>query len=96
MAAKAAPKRNLSAEKRARQSEKRNMRNRMATSRVRSIIKTVESAVKEKDREKADAALKAATKTIMSARSKGVIHKNSASRKVSRLSRLVNTLSQTS
>ncbi len=96
MAAKAAPKRNLSAEKRARQSEKRNMRNRMATSRVRSIIKTVESAVREKDREKADAAHKAASKTIMSARSKGVIHKNSASRKVSRLSRLVNTLSQTS
>ncbi len=91
MAAKSAPKRNLSAEKRARQAEKRNLRNRMVRSRVKSAIREVETSVKGNDKEKAEGALRQATKTIMTATSKGVLHSNNAARKISRLSKLVNT-----
>ncbi len=89
MAAKSAPKRNPSAEKRARQSEKRNLRNRTVRTRIKGVIKAVETSVEEKDREKALGALKTATKAIMSASSKGTLHKNNAARKVSRLARMV-------
>ena len=92
MAAKAAPKRNLSAEKRARQAETRNLRNRTVRSRVKSAIKDVEASVKSKDKAAAGTALRTATKTIMSASSKGVYHKNNASRKIASLAKLVNTL----
>ena len=55
-------------------------------------IKKVEAAVAAKDKAAAQAALLAATSEIDKATSKGVYHKNTASRKVSRLSKAVNTL----
>jgi len=90
LAAKAPVKRNLSAEKRARQTEKRNARNRAAKSTIKSAVKAVEASVKAKDKEASADALKSAIKTISCASSKGVIHKNNAARKISKLTKKVN------
>jgi small subunit ribosomal protein S20 len=90
LAAKAPVKKNLSAIKRARQSEKRNTRNRVERSKIKSAVKTVETANKEE----AAAVLLQAVKTISSAKSKGIIHRNNAARKISRLTRRVNALSK--
>jgi small subunit ribosomal protein S20 len=92
LAAKSAPKKNLSALKRARQAEKRNARNRGQRSSIKSASKAVESAVNEKNKESVQAALSVAVKTISSATSKGIIHKNNAARKISKLTRKANTL----
>jgi len=91
--AKARPKKNLSAEKRARQSVKRNMRNRSVLSGVRTIIKKVEAAVVSGDVGDAGKVLLQAVRALTKAASKGVIHKNTASRNISRLTKKVNTLS---
>ena len=93
MPAKARPKKNLSAEKRARQSVKRNMRNRSVLSGVRTIIKKVEAAVVSGDVGDAGKVLLQAVRALTKAASKGVIHKNTASRNISRLTKKVNTLS---
>ena len=61
-------------------------------SEVKTAIKKVEAAVAANDKEAAKAALTVAISTIESASSKGVYHKNNAGRKVSRLTKLVNTL----
>lgn len=90
MAAKAPVKKNLSAIKRARQAERRNTRNRVERSKIKSAVKTVETASKEE----AAAVLLNAVKTISSAKSKGIIHKNNAARKISRLTRHINALSK--
>ena len=90
MAAKAAPKKNLSALKRARQTEKRNTRNRVERSKIKSVIKAVEMAAKDNSKEATASALVKAVKTISSATSKGILHKNNASRKISRLTKRVN------
>jgi len=82
-----------SAEKRTRQNEKRRMRNASIKTRVKTSIKEVLSAVEEKDQEKSCKALLSATKVIDSAASKGVLHKNNAARKISRLTKKVNILS---
>jgi small subunit ribosomal protein S20 len=92
LAAKSAPKKNLSALKRARQAEKRNTRNRSVRSSIKSASKAVESATNETGKEAVQAALSVAVKTISSATSKGIIHKNNAARKISRLTRKANTL----
>ncbi|MFI5294938.1 MAG: 30S ribosomal protein S20 [Thermodesulfovibrionales bacterium] len=94
MAAKAPVKKNLSAIKRARQAEKRNERNRVERSKIKSVVKSVEAAVKGGDKEAVKSVLLSATKVISSARSKGIIHKNNASRKISRLTRKVNAVSK--
>ena len=94
MAAKAPVKKNLSAIKRARQAEKRNERNRVERSKIKSVMKSVEAAVKGSDKEAVKSILLSATKVISSARSKGIIHKNNASRKISRLTRKVNAVSK--
>ena len=90
MAAKAAPKKNLSALKRARQAEKRNARNRMERSKLKGVVRSVESAVKEGNKDVLAGALLKAARTISSATSKGIIHKNTAARKISRLTKKVN------
>jgi small subunit ribosomal protein S20 len=90
LAAKAPVKKNLSAIKRARQAEKRNERNRVERSKIKSAVKAVETTGKEG----AAAVLLAAVKTISSAKSKGIIHKNNAARKISRLTRKVNALAK--
>jgi small subunit ribosomal protein S20 len=92
LAAKSAPKKNLSALKRARQSEKRNARNRRERSSIKSASKAVEAAINEDNKEGLQSALSAAAKTISSATSKGIIHKNNAARKISRLTRKANAL----
>lgn len=81
-----------SALKRIRQNEKRNERNRHVRSTVRTFIKRVREAVAAKDKEIAQEALKAAVPVIDGAASKGVIHSGNASRNISRLTKLVNTL----
>jgi len=95
LAAKSAPKKNLSAIKRDRQSEKRNERNRIERTKIRGVVKNVDASVKAGDKDTAAGALQKAIKTISSAKSKGIIHKNNASRKISRLTKRVNTLSKT-
>ena len=67
-------------------------RNKAIRSKVKTYIKKVEAAVAAKDLAAAQAALKVATATIESACSKGVYHKNNAARKVSRVSKAVNSI----
>lgn len=67
-------------------------RNKAIRSGVKTAIKKVFAAVEAGDKEAANAALVAATKTIEMAASKGVYHKNNAARKVSRLATAVNKM----
>jgi len=82
-----------SAEKRHLQSEKRRIRNKRAKSEIRTDAKKVGAAVQGKDKAAAEAALKSMIKDIDTAASKGIVKKNTAARKKSRMQRLVNTLS---
>lgn len=81
-----------SALKRIKQNEKRNERNKHTRSTLRTFIKRVREAVAAKDATLAKESLDAAIPYIDAAASKGVIHRSNASRNVSRLSKLVNTL----
>ena len=81
-----------SAIKRIKQNEKKTERNKHVRSTLRTFIKRVREAVAGKDSSKAKEALAAAIPVIDAAASKGVIHSSNASRNVSRLSKLVNTL----
>ena len=81
-----------SAKKRILVTETRAARNKSIRSEVKTAIKKVEAAVAANDKDAAKAALTVAISTIESASSKGVYHKNNADRKVSRLTKLVNTL----
>ena len=80
------------AKKRILVTETRAARNKSIRSEVKTAIKKVEAAVAANDKDAAKAALTVAISTIESASSKGVYHKNNAGRKVSRLTKLVNTL----
>ena len=92
MAGKSAPKKNLSAIKRARQSEMHKLRNRTVKTAIKTVTKKVETAVEGKNREEAQKAFAEAAEIISKAASKGVIHRNTASRKISRLAKLANTV----
>jgi len=81
-----------SAIKRIKQNAKKNARNRHVSSTLKTYIKRIREAVEAKDKEAATAALKAAIPVIDVTASKGVIHRSNASRNVSRLTKLVNTL----
>jgi len=81
-----------SAIKRIKQNAKRNARNRHVSSTLKTYIKRVREAVEAKDKDAATVALNAAIPVIDASASKGVIHKSNASRSVSRLTKLVNTL----
>ena len=81
-----------SAIKRARQNIERRRRNKSTKSKVKSVIKNVRLATGEKSKEEAIKELNAAKSVIDNAAKKGVIHKNTAARKVSRLSRLIKTV----
>ena len=81
-----------SAIKRNRQNAVRNARNTHIRSTMRTYVKTVRNAVADGDKDAAAAALKVAVPYIDKASTKGVIHKSTASRKISRLNKLVNTL----
>ncbi len=67
-------------------------RNKAVRSGVKTAIKKVYAAIESGDKNAAAAELKAATKTIEKASSKGVYHKNNAARKVSRISKAVNRM----
>ncbi|OQW99332.1 MAG: 30S ribosomal protein S20 [Desulfobacteraceae bacterium IS3] len=81
-----------SALKRSRQSLIRRMRNRTSMTRVKSVVKDVRLAVAEKPAETVAEKLNLAKSVIDKATKKGVVHKRTASRKISRLSKLANTL----
>jgi len=82
-----------SAKKRVRQIERRTERNKDRLSRIRTAVKNVEIAIGVGDRTAADAALASAEPELMRGVSKGVMKKNTASRKVSRLSARINAIS---
>ncbi len=84
------PKKNLSALKRVRQAEKRRLRNQAWKSQVKTYTKKVLKAIEEKDEVKAREALRQAIRIISKAASKGVLHRNNASRRISRLTKKVN------
>ena len=67
-------------------------RNKSVKSAVKTAVKKVEAAVVANDKAAANEALIAATKLIEMAGSKGIFHKNNVARKVSRLTKLVNTI----
>jgi len=81
-----------SAKKRVRRTEKRTAVNHARKSRIRSITRKVEEALQAGDKTAALTALKAAEPEIMRGVSKGVIHKNTGARKVSRLTKRVTQL----
>ena len=81
-----------SVQKRARQNQRRNQRNSMRRSAVRTAVKRVIVAVDSGDVSAAQAALPKAVRALGKAHSKGVIHKNHAARKISRLTRKVGAL----
>jgi small subunit ribosomal protein S20 len=79
-----------SALKRAKQSENRRLRNKSTKSAMNTAIKKVRVAAEEEGNEDAQALFKSAQSCIAKAGKKGVIHKNTAARKISRLSRILN------
>ncbi len=81
-----------SAKKRILTNQKRAARNKSIRTGVRTSIKKVNAAIASGDKEAAQTALKNATSTIDRACTKGVYHKNNASRKVSRLAQAVNKM----
>ncbi|MPY71572.1 MAG: 30S ribosomal protein S20 [Alphaproteobacteria bacterium] len=82
-----------SAKKRVRQIERRTTVNRNRISRIRSFVKKVEVAVSSGDAAAAREALHQAEPEIMRGVTKGLLHRNTAARKVSRLSARVKALS---
>ena len=71
--------------KAARQAEKRRARNRTVQSGVKSVIKKLQTALEQKKTEEAAALLRETARALQRAASKGVLHRNTASRKLSRL-----------
>ncbi|MCP4396035.1 MAG: 30S ribosomal protein S20 [bacterium] len=81
-----------SALKKIKQDEVRRMRNKAYKTRLKNIFKTVETAISESNKEAAQAALQEAVSTLDRTASKGIIHKNKAARKKSRLTKKVNAI----
>lgn len=87
---------NTSAIKRHAQSLKHRERNRAVKSKLRTLIKVVRISVEAKDREKALAHLKEASRFLDKAVTKGILKRNTASRKISRLTRAVGLIASNS
>ena len=85
-------KKHLSVVKRARQNRQRNMRNSQLRSSLRTAIKKVTAAAEAGDVNTACEQLPLAVRALGKASSKGVIHRNQAGRRISRLTRRVNAL----
>jgi small subunit ribosomal protein S20 len=81
-----------SAEKRLRQTETRTTVNRSRMSRVRTFVKKVETAIASGDKTAAQSALQVAQPELHRATSKGVMHRNTVARKLSRLAARINAL----
>jgi len=80
------------AKKRARQNEKRHEINKARRSRIRTFLRKVEEAIASGDKDAAGSALKAAQPELMRGVTKGVYHKNTVARKMSRLSARVKAI----
>ena len=80
-----------SALKRAGQNETRRLRNRAVKTRVKNVIKEVQAAKAEKPDESVNEPMIKAQSTIDKAAQKGVLHKRTAARKISRLAKLANS-----
>ncbi len=83
----------LQAKKRIRANARRAQVNKSRKSRIRTFVKNVELALESGNAEEAQLALKAAQPELMRGVTKGVMHKKTASRKVSRLAKRVKALS---
>ncbi len=81
-----------SAKKRIRQTVRRTAVNRNRISRIRTFVKSVEQAIESGDKEAAATAFQAAQPEIHRGVTKGVLHKNTAARRLSRLSRRIRAL----
>ncbi len=82
-----------SAIKRIGQNAKRQARNASRTSRIKTFIKKVEAAIESKNTAEAASAFRVAESEIMKAAGKGVLHLNTAARKVSGLARRLKSIS---
>lgn len=80
------------AKKRARQNEARFQVNKMRRSRIRTYLRAVEEAIASGDKDVAAKALQAAQPELMRGVTKGVVHKNTAARKMSRLASRVKAI----
>jgi small subunit ribosomal protein S20 len=78
--------------KRARQNERRADVNKARRSRIRTYLRKVEEAIASGDKDAAASALRAAQPEMMRGVTKGILHKNTAARKMSRLSSRVKSL----
>lgn len=81
-----------SAKKRILVIETKTLRNKMIKSKIKTLVKNVESAIAAGDKAAADSSLKLAISEISKATSKGIFHKNTAARKISRLTVAVNKM----
>jgi len=82
----------VSAEKRIRQTATRTAVNRARASRIRTFVKKIETAIAAGDKEAARNALKEAQPEMQRGAQKGVMHKNTVARKLSRLSARIKAL----
>lgn len=80
------------AKKRIRRNDRRAEINKSRVSRIRTFVKKVESAITAGSKDEAAEALKAAQPEMMRGVSKGILHKNTVARKISRLTKAVRTL----
>lgn len=81
-----------SAKKATRKIERKTLVNRNRRSRIRTFVRRVEEAIEKGDQAAAVDALKSAQPQIMRAASKGIYHRNTAARKISRLSKRINKM----
>jgi small subunit ribosomal protein S20 len=84
--------RNLSAEKDARQNEKRRVRNRVVRSRSKTLVKDFLEAVEAKKKPEAEKMFVELSSYLDNAVTKGILHRNTAARKKSRMNRLLNKM----
>ena len=81
-----------SAKKRILVIETKTLRNKMIKSKIKTLVKKIDAAVAASDKAAATVALKEAVVAIDKAAAKGVYHKNTAARKVSRITKAVNSI----
>ena len=92
MPEKSAPNKSKSAMKRARQDKVRALKNKSAKNAIKTLTKKVEAEVASKNSDGAKTALKKVVSAIDRAARKGVIHRNTASRKISNITKRVNSM----
>ena len=81
-----------SAKKRILVTKKKELRNKSAKSKIKTLVKKLEATIAEGNKAEAEDALKVAISEISKAASKGIFHKNTAARKISRLTLAVNKM----